>query len=243
MQLLAVLAAILVGALLKGITGMGLPPIVLPVLAGVVGAQEAVIILAVPTSVTNAWLAWRHRRHASGTRNLKPILVSGAAGSLLGAWLLTSMDDRLLSVLLATIVLVYAAVVLRRPEASLSPTAIRSTAAPVGLVAGALQGATGLSGPVLATYLHAFRLRPPAYVLSISLLFGVFGAVQAVGLIALGRLTGRLALEGLAATAVAMAVLPVGVRLGTRLSRRGFDRVVLAVLVLSSVKLLVDALA
>ena len=114
---------------------------------------------------------------------------------------------------------------------------------PVGLVAGALQGATGLSGPVLATYLHAFRLRPPAYVLSISLLFGVFGAVQAVGLIALGRLTGRLALEGLAATAVAMAVLPVGVRLGTRLSRRGFDRVVLAVLVLSSVKLLVDALA
>ncbi|CAN5508321.1 sulfite exporter TauE/SafE family protein [soil metagenome] len=243
MQLLAVLAAILVGALLKGITGMGLPPIVLPVLAGVVGAQEAVIILAVPTSVTNAWLAWRHRAHASGTRNLKPILVSGAAGSLLGAWLLTSMDDRLLSVLLATIVLVYAAVVLRRPEASLSPTAIRSTAAPVGLVAGALQGATGLSGPVLATYLHAFRLRPPAYVLSISLLFGVFGAVQAVGLIALGRLTGRLALEGLAATAVAMAVLPVGVRLGTRLSRREFDRVVLAVLVLSSVKLLVDALA
>lgn len=96
--------------------------------------------------------------------------------------MLTALDERIIAIGLGTLVLTHAALTLTHPPARLSPASARLTAPPVGLAAGALQGATGLSGAVLAVYLQALRLTPAAFVLSISALFGLFGLAQAVGL-------------------------------------------------------------
>ena len=243
MELLVLVAAVTVGALLKGITGMGLPPIVLPVLAGVIGVERAVVVLSIPTAATNGWLAWRHRAHRAETRHLGWMLTCGAAGALIGAWLLTALDDRIIVVALAVLVLAYVVVALLSPGTHLPARTTRVTAPPVGLVAGTLQGATGLSGPVLATYLHALGLTPEGFVLSISTLFGLFALAQATGLLALGRFTGQLAGEGVLVATLALLLLPVGMRLRSRLSRRAFDLLVLAVLVGSVTKLLYNTFA
>lgn len=243
MTLVAVAVAMMVGAFLKGVTGMGLPPIAIPVLAGVVGIERAVIIMAIPTAVTNAWLVWRYRDHFGQTRRLPTLVGTGTVAAVAGAWLLVRIDERPLALIVAALVGAYVVALLRNPDMELSGRTARVATAPVGVVGGALQGATGLSGAVLATYLHALRLPQAAFVLSISLLFLVFALGQAGGLVLVGRYTPAVLAESLLATAFAMVFLPLGSRLAPRLSRQAFDRVVLAVLVLSSAKLVYDAFA
>lgn len=240
LELLAIAGAMVVGAFLKGVTGLGLPVIAIPVLAPVVGVERAVVIMVLPTAVTNAWLAWRHRWHLPETRHLPVLLGCGVLGAVGGAWLLTTLDERVLALVVVAVVLAYVVNLLRNPEARLNELTARRLSWPVGLFGGVLQGATGLSGPVLATYLHASRLPQPAFVLSITLLFGGFAVAQAAGLVALGRYSGDILVESLLATALVMAVLPLGALAARRLPQRRFDTLVLAILVVSSLKLVWD---
>ena len=53
-ELLIVAAAVILGSLVKGTTGLGLPLTAVPVIASFVGVQDAVVIMAAPTAVSNA---------------------------------------------------------------------------------------------------------------------------------------------------------------------------------------------
>lgn len=241
MEWLAVAAAMTVGALVKAVTGMGLPPVAIPVMAQFLGVQDAVVIMAIPTLVTNAMLSVRYRDARSESSHLPVLMATGVVGAVGGAWLLTTLDDRWLAVILAAAVLGYVVVRLRNPHFVLPIRVSRPAAPLVGLGGGALQGATGLSGPVLATYLHALRLSREAFVFSVTLLFQVFALGQIGGLVAFGRFTPRLLGLSVLATVLATLVLAAGAPFADRVSRRAFDRLVMAVLVLSAVKLLIDA--
>lgn len=241
MELTAIVAAMVAGAFIKGVTGMGLPPIAIPVLAPIVGVEHAVVVMALPTVVTNTWQAWTNRGAWGETRHLPALLLTGTAGGVVGAWLLTALDEQVLAVAIAVLVLAYVALQVLRPQARLPELVSRYGSAPVGLVAGALQGATGLSGSVFASWLHALRLSRPAFVLSIALLFQVSALAQIAGLVVFERYTPRRVADSLLACALVMLVLPIGARWADRLARRQFDRIVLAVLVLSAVALVVDA--
>jgi hypothetical protein len=107
----------------------------------------------------------------------------------------------------------------------------------VGSIAGVMQGALGVSGPVVGAWMHGYRLTSQAYVFSVTLIFGVAGSVQLVLLAATGRYTSeRLGVAVLAVIPV-VAVLPLGMRWRRRLGGRGFDQAVLAVLLGSGVAL------
>jgi uncharacterized protein len=94
----------------------------------------------------------------------------------------------------------------------------------------------------VATYVHGFKLAPSAYVFTIAAQFQLFAAVQVAVFVAVGRYTGQLFLGSLLALVPIVLVLPLGIRLGRRLERRRFERVVLAVLVVMGLKLLYDGL-
>jgi uncharacterized membrane protein YfcA len=99
-----------------------------------------------------------------------------------------------------------------------------------------------MAGPVVATYVHGFRLSPPSYVFSIAAQFQLFALVQVIVFLALGMYTAARLLESLLALFPALLVLPLGVRLARRLDPRRFDLAVLGVLVAMGAKLAYDAL-
>lgn len=241
MHVLIVAVAMFVGAFLKGVTGLGLPVIAIPVMASFVGVEEAVVIMTIPGVVTNTWLIWRHRESRSATRDLPALLATGVVGVAVGSWILRSLDNRILSLALAGAVVAYAGTLFVNPHFRLSPAVTRVASLPVGLAAGTLQGATGISGPLLATYLHAFRLPPRAYVLSITTLFQVFALTQVGSLAALGLYTARRLALSLLALVPTMAALALGARVANRVPPRVFDAVVLLVLLGSAAKLVADA--
>jgi len=89
----------------------------------------------------------------------------GTAGAVLGTILLESLDPDILSLSLAGMIGLYILVYFLHPSLHLTPATTRWTSPPVGAAAGVLQGATGISGPLISTYLHGFRLEKEVYVL------------------------------------------------------------------------------
>ena len=234
--------AVLAGSLVKGVTGLGLPPVALAVLAPILGGEHAVVVLSLPTVVSNGWLVWANREGLRDADHLPLMVAAGIVGAFLGSRLLAGLDEAAVALVLGTVVFAYALFHLLRPRVALSPTASRRLSGPVGLAGGLLQGATGLSSPVLATYLHARRLPPAVFLASISLLFQVFALAQFTGLVTYGLLDAtRLLHGGVAVLAVSLGI-PLGLRLGRRLPRRAFERATLAVLVLSTAALVLEGL-
>jgi uncharacterized protein len=241
-DVVVIVLAITLGAFVKGATGSGLPLIALPVMAAFLGVERSIVIMTIPGLVSNAWMLWALRHHLSRTRDLPAMLVAGAGGVLAGTWLLKTLDARLLSLALAATILVYVVLFFAHPDLRLPPAVTRYLAGPVGAAAGALQGATGLSGPVLVTWLHAYRLDRQVYLVSIVTLFQLYAVAQVLSLATLGLYTASRIRDSLLAV-LPLVVLPLGTRVARRLDQRVFEYTVLAVLVVVALKMIYDVVA
>jgi uncharacterized protein len=239
--LLIVAAALGLGGFIKGATGMGLPLVSVPALAAFLGVPHALAILTVPLIITNAWQAWRFFPHRGGTGFLKRLLPAGAVGIGLGTWALANLRVETLSLALALLILIYIGLHLTRPNLRIPGRIAPALSPGVGLVAGLLQGSTGISAPVSITFLHALRLTPQAFVFAVSALFLLFASVQLVTLALAGIMTWRRFLEGLIALLPIVLAMPIGAWASSLLSRRAFDRIILLLLAAMALKLFFES--
>lgn len=240
--LLVALIAILVGALLKSISGIGLPLVTIPAVAAVADVETAVAFTALPNLAQNLALAWGERTARPLTRDLPVLGTTGVVGAVAGTLVLVSAPEEPLIVVLVAVVLAYVVVFLARPDFSVPAVRSRTWAPLVGTAAGALQGSVGISGPVVASWIHSYRLDQRAYILSVTVLFALAGAAQFVVLAGGGKLTG-LWMATTIACVPALSTVPIGGRLRSRLSADRFDRVVIGVLAVSVVALAVQRLS
>ena len=163
------------------------------------------------------------------------------AGAALGSWALVSADNRALSLGLALLILIYVALNLANREFILGRKTARILAAPVGLIGGWLQGATGIAAPVFATYLHALGLPRRQFIFAITLPFWTNGLVQFISLGAFGGYDRERIIAGLVSAIPVMVVLPIGIRHGDKLSQRSFRSAILGILCLAAVALVYGA--
>ena len=239
-QLLVIVVASFAGALVKGVTGLGYPVLAVPLVALVTGIEDAVVVVAIPNLVANIALCWEARDARGEARDLGRLVGFGIVGAVIGTIALVRLPEQPLLIALACTVGVFVVQMIRRPELGLDAATATRWSPVAGLFTGLMQGAVGVSGPIVATWLHGYRLAVQTYVFSVTVIFGVTGAVQLAvqGQLLQGdRLLGAL----LAGVGVVIA-LPLGLRLRHRLSGPAFDKVVLGVLLVSAVSLLVEAL-
>lgn len=242
-EIAIVLGASLLGAFVKAVTGMGYPVIAIPLITLVVGIEDAVVIVAAPNLAANLLLCWHARSGRAEARDL-PLLVGwGALGALVGTFALVRVPEDPLLIVLALTVGMFVVTFLRAPELRFSPATTRRWSPAVGAIAGVMQGAVGVSGPVVASWLHGYRLRATAYVFSITTIFGASGAAQLALLAASGQYTTERALVSLAAFVPVLAMLPVGTRLRERLDGPAFEHAVLAVIAGSGLALVAQVVA
>jgi uncharacterized membrane protein YfcA len=169
------------------------------------------------------------------------LLAGCLVGVVLGTLLLGVLPEAWLSIGLAAILFAYVALSLARPEVALSSPRARQTAVPAGLLAGVLQGAAGLSTPVIVTFIHSQRLARDAHVFAVSSMFMMLSATQIVALSAVGLMSWHLVALGVAALLPIMIGVWVGQYLSDRVSRQTFERLTLAVLLVIAIGLLARA--
>lgn len=199
-------------------------------------------VTALPNLALNGSLAWRERSQWRATRDLPVLGAFAAVGAVIGTVVLVSVPEEPLIGLLIAVVVAYVVSFFVSPSFSVGPRASRRAAPAVGTVAGFMQGAVGISGPIVASWCHSYRLERRAYILSITVLFSFASVAQFPTLVVGGELSGRWTASVLACVP-ALLTIPVGARLRNRLSSEHFDRFIVGLLALSAVALAIRTFA
>ncbi len=242
--MIIIFLALAAGSLVKGISGLGLPLVAIPVMAGFLGAERAVVLMVVPGLLINFGLLWTYRAHATHLPDLPVFAAVAVVGVVLGAWILSAVPERWIIIFMALWLGAYLLKTLVfKADIRLPESAHRHMAALVVLLAGLIQGSTGASGPVLATYVHALRLPQPAFVFTVSVFFQIFMVTQAVTFTWLGMFTVERLYDGLVACIPVAIFLPLAVYISRFINARWFNVIVIALLVVIEIRLLFKALA
>lgn len=231
---------IAIGAFFKGVTGLGLPIFAIPALALFVPVESAVIIMALPSLIANIWLIAVHRDKLPLITGHRAFLGLGFVGAIAGTWVLASSSDTLLRALLAAWLGVYLLQRFLHGDTSRIFSGGSNLGGLVGFAAGALQGATGISAPVIAPYFHARKLTLSTYAFAVAFAFALFAVAQIAAMTGGGLLTPTLLGYSVLATVTTMLFIPVGVKYARKLTQQKFDRFLLAIFVLIEFKLLYD---
>ena len=176
--LLAVLVAISLGGLVKGLTGVGLPIFAVPALASITSVEEAVVLMVIPVIGANLWLVISHRKHRYLLREHLPFLAMGFGGGLIGTGLLLLISDWGLKLLLVIWLGLYLVQYVIKHNSLRLLRAGGKMAYVLGLAAGTIQGATGISAQVVAPYYHARGLAPEAYAFAVAFTFLLLSLAQ-----------------------------------------------------------------
>lgn len=241
LELLIVALAVILGSLIKGTTGFGLPLTAVPVIAFFVGVQDAVVIMAAPTAVSNLMLVREYRRELRFVQGLPSFVGLGAIGAVAGAWLLPRINDRLLFLLLALLLSSFLAWRFSSANPRWSPRVQKFGRIPVALTCGVSQGATGISGPLVAAWFQGLGVSRERFVASNTVIFLLTGSVQLLTLSATGQWSSQRFYGAALAAVVVIVVLPFGIRIGRSLDAARFDLAVSAVIVACTVSLMVRA--
>jgi len=225
--------AVVIGAIAKAITGMGLPLIAIPIASLFIDVNDAIVVIAFPNVLANAYLAGRERHRYAETRDLPTLAIAGVIGAIGGALLLVNIPEQPLVLAVIVAIVGYVVLFFAHPELRVGPTRSARLAPVVGGVGGVFQGAVGISGPIVGSWIHSYRLPRGAHILSVTSLFFITGLAQLIVLIGSGELSGRVVATLLACIPV-FAAIPIGTRLRDSFSVRGFDLAIVGMLVVSA---------
>lgn len=242
-ELATIFTALALGGLLKGAIGAGTPVVAVPVLALFFDVPTAVTLMVIPNLFSNLWQGTSMRRHVLPARFTWSLAGAGAIGVVLGTWFLVSVPSDTLLLGTAIMVFGYIGFRLARPHWRLSREIAGRIVWPTGIVAGGLQGATGISAPVSLPFLNAMGLPRETFMATISVFFAVLSIAQMPFLWYAGLLDARLFAYGTAAILPLLLFMPVGNYIAGFIPPKVFDRVILVLLALIAVRMILKALA
>jgi len=237
--LVVMIASILIGGLVNGMIGIGFALFAVNFLAAALGTKEGVIVMSLLAPFPAGYQLWRTREGWPAWVRMRSLLLGGLAGSLLGAQLLVLLPAWVISIGLGLLTGQFVIDQARRSGPPISAGVERRLAPVAGFFSGMSNGALGASGPVAGSFLLAIGLRGREFIFGVSLVF-VFQALVRIGLfVAAGQYTAELILVAAALLIPTMGGQAIGLRLQGRADPRVFQRLLLAVLFVSSVSLLV----
>ena len=237
-----IVGAFLLGGVAKGLVGMGLPIVILAVIAAPVGVSLALSILVVPAIVTNVWQALDGGAFRDILRRLWPFYLAACIGVAIGGFILTGSSESVLLAVLGVILIVYSALSLISPplpepgrhELWMAPSA--------AMVGGIMFGMVGHFVVPGILYLQALRLKRDVLVQALGINFVVISSTLAMSLTSHGVFTMDLVLLGFLGVPIAAIGMVLGRSLRKRVSENGFRKIFLVALLLAGLNTLYSAI-
>jgi hypothetical protein len=226
-----IVAAVLLGATVKGVFGIGFPFVAVPLMAIIGGVPLAVSLIAIPVVAANLVQVHLARLRRVSARFWVLILCL-APGTWVGTKLLLVLEPRVLVIIMGLSVIVFTGLQLSRYQLRIPPAAEPWLAPFVGFASGVLGGLTAIFGAPLLIFLLSIELRREQFVGIVGLIY-IFCGFFLLGSLAMrGLLDLRTVLVGLA-LCVPMAVgMAGGAQIRRRFTSKAFFRAVLVLLML-----------
>lgn len=184
LHLLAVPAAIfLLAGLVKGVIGMGLPTVAMALLALSMTPAQAAALLILPSFLTNLWQAGPLHTALPLLRRLAPLLLSTAAGTLIGAWLIGAPAGSWARMALGSILALYAVWTLMGRQGHVPAARETSFGLAAGGATGLVTAATGVFVLPSVPYLQSLGLSRDELIQAMGLSFTVSTIFLAAGLV------------------------------------------------------------
>ena len=217
-HLSAVVAIIAVASVVQGVSGFGFSLASMPLLAALLGVEQALAIQTTLGIVSNAATAWRARSdilRGTATR----MLVATVAGMPLGWAMLNHVSGRGLKLLVGTVVGVLALLLALHVS---------------GFFSGVLSTSTGTNGPPLVLGLSGRRLPAAQQRATLSACFAVSNVIVFTVLLWSGRIDRPVAVAVAASLPVLLATSALGQGIFERLHQHHYERLVIALLFASA---------
>jgi uncharacterized membrane protein YfcA len=210
-----VMATFFFGGSVKGVTGLGLPPIVLGVLTATIGIHPAKALILIPTFSTNIWQACVGGNGRAIVARTWPFLFPATVMIGVASFALKRVDTSLLSFLLGVVLMLYGATGLCNLRLNV-PERWRHPAGLIfGTANGILTGLTGSSAVPGVFYLQSIGLNRDELLQGMGILFTLSTIGLAVSLGMQDLLTAELGVM----SAVALIPAMIGMVIGQKISR------------------------
>ena len=234
---LVLTAAFLAAGFVKGVLGMGLPTVAMGLLGIVFAPVQAAALLLAPNFVLNVWQAATGPGLGRLARRLWSFGVGVGAGIWMGAGVLTSPNARLAAVCLGVVVALYGCLGFVRARLRVPPRHEPWLSPLVGVITGAVTGATGVFVIPGVPYIQALGFEKEELIQALALAFLVSCLALGAALVLRGAVTLALAAGSVAALAPAMAGMLLGQKVRLRISAAAFRRAFFAGMIVLGVYL------
>lgn len=222
--LAAIAATFLIAGTVKGVIGLGLPSISLALLTAAIGLQQAMVLIVIPSLVTNIWQAATGGHGRAILRRAWPFLLMATATVGIGVLALTRVDVRWLSGLLGLLLATYALLSLNGIRFTVSHRDEAWVGFLIGTVNGTLTGMTGSAVVPGVMFLQGMGLSRDALVQAMGILFTSTTLALGLALGGSGLLTLDLGLLSAAALVPAACGMVIGQRIRRAISETLFRR-------------------
>jgi uncharacterized membrane protein YfcA len=241
MTLLYCVLVLLLGGVLKGTIGLGLPQIGISLIALVFGLKEALAILVLPLVASNISQSYNRKLFLPVDRLIRSILVRLFFVSTLSVFLIGLVPERMLLLWLGIVVVIFSVATFFWREFRILPHQEIWAGPIVGAIAGIIGGLSTLSGPPLMLYLACLRLRKEEFVVAISQMFLIAYVGLALGILTFGFSRPTELVVSVAACIPVFIGMWLGNKARVRMSERAFAVAVFVAYFLTGVSFIAKA--
>lgn len=179
--LLASAGALFAGGLVKGMLGIGLPMIAIPLMSAFIPLRDAIAIMYVPVLVTNIYQAVQGGYFLIALKRFWPMMAAVIVGTWFGVETLVQIDPRWLEGIVGATVAIFSLVNLTNPKLHVPERHALWLSVVIGVTGGFFGGLTLFIGPAVIMFLVALHVQKEEFI-------GTIGLIYLLGLIPTGIL-------------------------------------------------------
>jgi uncharacterized membrane protein YfcA len=230
--------AFLLGGVVKGLAGFGLPLIVISLTSAFMPIEAALAINVIPPFLLNFWQAGGVKGAAETWRRYSPVLIGLPVGIGIGAASAAALDASWLIGSVGAVTVTFCVSQLAGWRLQVSLAHVSPAGFATGFMSGFLGSLTTVTGPPLVMYLLATKATPGVFKSALGLFFLVAGIMLTLAFMSIGFLSVPLALIGTLMTLPAAAGMWLGRGLSHRIDAEVFRGAVLVLLAVLGLNLL-----
>ena len=153
--LLGIIAALVLGGMVKGVVSIGVPLVAMPILTHFLPVKESVLLLSMPIILGNIPQAFEGGEMLTTVRRIAAPLVGTVLGNIVGVTVLISLAPHRAQAAAGGLLIFAVVLMLASPRFKLSPTWAKPVGFVLGFGAAVMESIASIPGPLLAMYLIA----------------------------------------------------------------------------------------